>query len=141
MINESPVDTSSRIDTTPALSKEEIQVRRDQVRMMAAQGKPLEGIPVYEGKDKHGEAIKFFTTNYAAYIEPRYETIFATDLVNIDDRLLRAIRNKCRGGTPSPIGTASDLSKALVEGRFLDGKNTNTRVAGARWRQKNQSKK
>ena len=125
------------VSNSEPLSKKEVQARRDQVRIMAAQGKPLEGIPLYEGKNKHEEAIKFFKTNYADYIVTGYETIFATDLANIDDRLLRAIRNECRGGTLSPIGTASDLSKALVEGRFLDGKNTSARVAGARWRQKN----
>lgn len=133
-------DVESRPARTVVLSKEEVQSRRDQVRIMAAQGKPLENIPAYDGKGKHGEAIEFFRKKYTAFIEPGYETIFATDLANIDDRLLRAIRNECRGGTPSPIGTASDLSKALVDGRFLDGKNTSARVAGARWRQKNQSK-
>ncbi len=130
----------SSLNTAPILTKEEVQARRDEVREMVTQEKPLERIPMYEGKDRDGKAIEFFKENYYQYIHIGYETIFANDLIKIDDRLLRAIRNECRNGTPYPIGTASDLSKALVNGRFTDGKNTNSRIAMVRWRIKNQQK-
>lgn len=125
---------ATNIDTefiTP-LSKYELQSLRDEVRKMISSEFPLNGIPRYEGKNTHGTAIEFFKKYYRKYISREHEVIFAADLAKIDDRLLRAIRNEARNGTPMPIGTVSDLLNALETGRFIDGKDTQKRVHNAR---------
>jgi hypothetical protein len=116
------------------LPKQVLQSLRDEVRGMAFAEQPIDTIPRYNGKDIDGTAIDFFKKHYAEYITRGNEVIFAKDLAKIDDRLLRAIRNEARAGIPMPLGTVSDLSKALANELFVDGKNTRNRVQNVRWR-------
>jgi len=108
-----------------ALSQEEVQSRRDQVREMVAKEAPIEQIPLYMGKRAHGEAVTFFKTHYAPYIARGQEVIFAPELMKIDHSLLLALRNECRtSACLIPIGTVSDRTDALMQGRFVDGKHS-----------------
>ncbi len=116
------------------LPKSVLQSLREDVRSMVFKEHPIDTIPTYRGKDIDGAAIDFFKRHYAEYIIHGNEVIFAKDLAKIDDRLLRALRNEARSGVPMPLGTASDLSRALVNERFVDGKNTRNRVQNLRWR-------
>jgi hypothetical protein len=116
------------------LPKQVLQSLRDEVRGMVFTEQPIDEIALYKGKDIDGTAIDFLKKHYAKYITYGNEVIFANDLAKIDDRLLRAIRNEARYGVPMPLGTVSDLSKALANERFVDGKNTRNRVQNARWR-------
>ena len=135
------VEASSEIwVTVESLSSEELQSRRDEVRSMMANEQPSKNIPIYQWSRIHGAAISFLRENYWKYIIKGNEVLFAKDLASIDDRLLRAIRNETRGKS-SPIGTARDLSKALVAGHFSDGKNTQQRIYNinhrAKWKNQN----
>jgi hypothetical protein len=136
------VEASSEIwVTVESLSSEELQSRRDEVRSMMANEQPSKNIPIYQWSRIHGAAISFLRENYWKYIIKGNEVLFARDLASIDDRLLRAIRNETRGELLSPIGTESNLSQALVAGRFSDGKNTKQRIYNAnhrtRWKIQN----
>ncbi len=79
------------------LSPEEVQRRRDEVRKMAAEEKPLSEILKYGGKKMHGAALLFLFKNYENYLTPHQERLFSVDLVNIDSRLTMALRNECWG--------------------------------------------
>lgn len=116
--------------------KDELQALRNQVREMVREEKPLFGIDRYRGKNIDGAPYEFFIEKYGAFTDQNNEVLFASDLQVIDARLLRAIRNDFRGQSV-PLKTVSDLSAALVEGRFTDGSSTRARVATARWRMGN----
>ena len=131
---ETGAESKPKIDATDVsinkYTKGELQALRDIVRKMVKTEQPIDEIPLYAGKPTHGSACAFFTKHYSKFIDKGYEVIFAKDLGTIDARLLAAIRNECRmGSTPPPLGAASDLSNALVVGRFTDGKNTDDRIA------------
>ncbi len=105
------------------LSANELQVLRDQVLQMVFNKKPLDDINLYQGKRVGGEdAVRFFKTHYAPFIIPGCEVIFAPDLKAIDEKLLIALRNECRHGVLVPIGTRSQKTDALIQGRFTDEK-------------------
>lgn len=131
-------DTGNFVDAVERVyTKQQIQARRDAVRRMGFDGAPADGIKKYRGKKLDGDATGFFLEQYREYIENGYEVIFANDLSKIDPKLLMAIRNECRGSPKKqPLGTESDLVRALVENRFEDGKNTGARIATAHWRNK-----
>jgi hypothetical protein len=124
--SKSPVSTRSESITKPALklSSTQVQIFRDKVLGMVAQGKPLDGIPLYQGKRVHGEVLGFFKKHYADYIIPGQEVIFAPDLKAIDEKLLVALRNECRDGVSVPIGTRADRTDAINEGRFIDSESS-----------------
>ena len=73
------VSTAGRESNTKPvlrLSPAEVQVLRDQVRTMALNEKPMEGIPLYRGLRGGGQdAVSFFKDHYAPYIIPGQEVI------------------------------------------------------------------
>ncbi|MBP9779877.1 hypothetical protein KBD33_04640 [Candidatus Gracilibacteria bacterium] len=114
----------------PKLSKEEVQARRDEVRVMVDNKKPKDEIPFYQGKrSEHGTAQDFFRKYYSPYIESGQEVLFAPELKTIDEKLLIALRNECRNGIPMPLGDRSKKTEALFERRFLDKDSRHDRVS------------
>lgn len=114
------IDASNRIEDT-LLSQEEVQTLRNQVLQMVENKKPLDGIPLYQGKRSgHGDALSFFTTYYKLYITTGQEVIFAPELKAVDERLLLSLRNECRNGIPMPLGDRSKRTDAINSGRFVD---------------------
>jgi hypothetical protein len=115
-------DTEPTEEKVPKLSAEEVQARRDEVREMAFKGKPKDGIPLYKGlRGGDRDAVSFFKEHYAPYIVPGQEVIFASDLSDIDSKLIDALRNQCRNGVVMPLGTKSDKTTAIINGLFFDG--------------------
>jgi hypothetical protein len=104
----------------PELSKEEAQLRRDEVHEMIQKKRPKEGIPSYEGFRSDGDPASFFKKHYKRYIIPGQELIFSSDLGKIDPKLLSALRNNCISDK-MPLGTISDKTSAIIERRFFDG--------------------
>ena len=129
------ITKSAIVDVEPKiLSSELVQSLRNEVRNMVKAESPID-IPLYEGKRTHGDAVAFFKKNYFKYIQKNHEVIFSVDLGGIDSKLLMAIRNECRNGD-MPLGSISDRATALLNKRFTDGINTNSKLAKIRWSRK-----
>lgn len=113
-----------RIPKIPGLMMEvlivsQTQSLRNEVLKMIKKGKPLAGIPEYRGKTVDGDPIVFFREHYKRYIRRESEVIFSVDLMNIDKKLLTAMRNSA-SAEEMPIGSTVARTDAILKGRFKD---------------------
>jgi hypothetical protein len=108
-----------------------LQELRDEVRMMVAERRPRQGIPMYLGYRYDGDPVSFLETKYASFLpKDGSHTLFLHDLREIDPRLATAIENIGRKH-PVPIGRKKDLINAVAKGDFYDGSTSQRRVKNA----------
>ena len=117
---------------TERLNPEDLQTRRDEVRMMVAAGEPSNGISTYRGKRSDGPPIDFLIERYRRYLpDGETHTLFMHDLRFIDPPLAQAVENESRG-RGLPIGTKSTLIQNLANGLYDDGAGADRRIRAAK---------